>query len=388
MEVLLLLLVISLCSGNDYYKEQEARELSKIATDVIQNGFNSPRNRHRVPSFGSEQFDSRIRVRPHLKPETEPFHSHQVERVGAGRAITRSSFGVDRGPTYQRQPTYTRDHGMQMFARRTYHSEQDPCETLGPGQYELKGQFSYLFPKADMTCNFVKCANSRAYLTPCGAGTRNTLNGKGFCSIYDTDGYCSPTETRYISKKKQNQAPYSSKRDPCLTLEPGQYELTGEMTKYFPHADSICFFVKCANKKAFLNRCGYGSRNDEAGGGFCSIYDGVEGYCKRSRRKIAMETKPNLGHGATRSYSSTPTKRTKRKQDPCHSSYDGQYVLDGAFSRHFPYINNRCFFVKCANRLVFLNPCGPGTRNADDGSGFCSVLDLEGLCGHAMQGQR
>ena len=48
--------------------------------------------------------------------------------------------------------------------------------------------------------------------------------------------------------------------DPCQTLEPGQYELIGELSNYFPRADSVCSFVKCANKRSFLKKCGHGSR--------------------------------------------------------------------------------------------------------------------------------
>ena len=40
----------------------------------------------------------------------------------------------------------------------------------------------------------------------------------------------------------------------------------------------MCYFVKCANKKAYLNACGPATRNDMKGDGFCSHLD-PEGFC-------------------------------------------------------------------------------------------------------------
>ncbi len=57
--------------------------------------------------------------------------------------------------------------------------------------------------------------------------------------------------------------------------------------------------------------------------------------------------------------------------------YDGQYILNHEFKKLFPYVDNMCYFVKCANKKAYLNPCGPATRNDKHGDGFCSHLDLE-----------
>ena len=56
-------------------------------------------------------------------------------------------------------------------------------------------------------------------------------------------------------------------------------------------------------------------------------------------------------------------------------------MLSRGFKELFPYVDNICYFVKCANKKAFLNPCSPGTRNDEQGDGFCSHLDLEGFCG-------
>ena len=63
--------------------------------------------------------------------------------------------------------------------------------------------------------------------------------------------------------------------------------------------------------------------------------------------------------------------------DPCLRMYDGQYILNHEFKKLFPYVDNMCYFVKCANKKAYLNPCGPATRNDKHGDGFCSHLDLE-----------
>ncbi len=70
--------------------------------------------------------------------------------------------------------------------------------------------------------------------------------------------------------------------------------------------------------------------------------------------------------------------------DPCVYLYDGEYVLNHDFKRLFPYVDNMCYFVKCANKKAYLNPCGPATRNDKKGEGFCSHLDLAGFCGPSL----
>ena len=70
--------------------------------------------------------------------------------------------------------------------------------------------------------------------------------------------------------------------------------------------------------------------------------------------------------------------------DPCVNLYDGQYVLNHDFKKLFPYVDNMCYFVKCANKKAYLNACGPATRNDKKGQGFCSHLDLEGFCGPSL----
>jgi len=161
--------------------------------------------------------------------------------------------------------------------------------------------------------------------------------------------------------------------DPCQHLDQGEYILDEEFASILPKADVRCNFVKCAHGKAFLNKCSQGTRNDKYGGGFCSLKDheGVCGAKRTPKRSLSIHNRQSR-------------KRLYSRKDPCIEKYEGQYVLEREFKTHFPYTDNMCYFVKCANKKAFLNPCGPGTRNNDDGSGFCSVLDLEGYCGRTI----
>ncbi|KAK2159433.1 hypothetical protein LSH36_153g01004, partial [Paralvinella palmiformis] len=72
---------------------------------------------------------------------------------------------------------------------------EDPCSGLPEGDYAMQGDFIQLFPGIDAQCNFVKCANYKAYVNPCSVGTKNGLDGGpdpkyGFCAGLDYDHYC------------------------------------------------------------------------------------------------------------------------------------------------------------------------------------------------------
>lgn len=75
--------------------------------------------------------------------------------------------------------------------------------------------------------------------------------------------------------------------------------------------------------------------------------------------------------------------------DPCLQLPDGNYPLTSSFQGLFPFVDQRCNFVKCAHRTAFINQCGIGTRNpstegyddqTDDRPLYCSETDSGGLC--------
>jgi len=197
------------------------------------------------------------------------------------------------------------------------------------------------------------------------------------------DNNVTPAGYPVLSKHYESPAPSQSRGftapppppDPCQHLDTGDYDLDDEFASILPKADIVCSFVKCAHGTAFLTQCGQGTRNDNYGHGFCNQrdYEGVCGPKPRSQPKKSLSV-----------HNRQSRKRLYSRKDPCIEKNEGMYVLEREFKTHFPYTDNMCYFVKCANKKAFLNPCGPGTRNNDDGSGFCSVLDLEGYCGRTI----
>ena len=49
--------------------------------------------------------------------------------------------------------------------------------------------------------------------------------------------------------------------------------------------------------------------------------------------------------------------------DPCVNLKEGEYVLDRRFHELFSYVDPQCYFVKCANKKAYLNPCSTASRN-------------------------
>ncbi|CAH1789998.1 unnamed protein product, partial [Owenia fusiformis] len=78
----------------------------------------------------------------------------------------------------------------------------EPCDGKNDGDYVLSAVFRKKFPDVSPECAFVKCANYRTWLTPCGYGTKNNKYGKGYCRHLDLLGKCGKPPTKKSKKSR------------------------------------------------------------------------------------------------------------------------------------------------------------------------------------------